>query len=68
MSARNVGVAGLLLAIAAAAAWWFVGRGDVASVDEPPAGDREAPGAIDPARPEAALAGHGRAKPAVGAP
>ncbi len=45
---------------------WFVGRGDVASVDEPPAWDREAPGAIDPARREPALAGRAPAKAAAG--
>lgn len=68
MRGRNVGLVAVVLAIVAVAAWWFGGRGDVASVDDGPAGDREAPGAIDPARPEAALAGQGRAKSAVDAP
>ncbi|MBL9087999.1 MAG: carboxypeptidase regulatory-like domain-containing protein, partial [Planctomycetia bacterium] len=67
MSRARAAITSGIVALALVGAW-FVGRGDVASVDESPAGDREAPGAIDPARPEAALAGHGRAKPAVGAP
>jgi hypothetical protein len=68
MRGRDLGLTAALVAIVAVAAWWFVGRGDVASVDESPAGDRGAPGAIDPARPEAALAGQGRAKPAGNTP
>ena len=63
MRGRNVGLVTVVLALAAVAAWWFAFRGDVASVDGGPAGDREAPGAIDPARREPALAGTGRAKP-----